>query len=85
MEGDRKLNKLIYLAFLLFFIQGCHNQSTHEQAQPPAVEFGKVCHIDSCVDCDKPARSCPLSNQEIVGAFCSCTTTNGIQYGSVTP
>lgn len=79
------MKKWIFLIIVAFFTQGCQSQYARDHDQLPGVQLGKVCHIDSCDDCDPPTSSCLLSNQDIVGASCSCPTAKGIQYGTVTP
>lgn len=77
------MKRLLSLAVVAFLMQGCHSQSVRTNEEIAPVEFGNTCRLSSCIDCT--VTSCPLSNQDMVGASCSCPTAHGIQYGTVTP
>ncbi len=62
-------------------VSGCYTVPD-ETAATPDMELGKNCYISQCSDC-VGLRSCPLEQQDILGASCSCRTPQGIQYGSV--
>ncbi len=76
------MKNLFYLVIVTIVSQGGHSQSVRNQDQLPTVEYGSTCKMIRTSD-SPPFSSCRLNTQEMLGAFCSCTTANGIINGTV--
>ncbi|WP_156896404.1 hypothetical protein [Aestuariibacter salexigens] len=81
------MKRTVFGLLAITLIQGCSSftfnpreqASSIEKRHAPNVKLGSTCYWDS----DRSGGSCPASRQDLIGAYCSCNTLEGVQQGTI--